>query len=232
MKFVTAALVFSAVGTSEAFVGPATRNAPASNTYSYEYSSIGSPSSRFSFSPPLHLTPQQGKQLVAAYEVECTRQRPVSDDEDRIDGPGPILGGSSTPSSTDKLASARSFVSRVFSIPSAVIKRHPRQSDEDLTMLSASSQEATPFEALISLPKSLAQFASNNEHEDDDVVLYPVVGFRFFMVDGKPSVVPTSSHPACRLVPKQHEQEVFGWWTQSCKLDLYAEDPCQKPAEE
>jgi hypothetical protein len=224
MKLISFALLISLSGSAEAF--------GISSHHRHRAGSSGGCSSsqqeRSSACSPLHLTPQQGKQLVAAYEVECSRQRRPTDEEDGDDGVEEeefIVGkfeqaaSSKLPSSSSamepsKLAAARSFVSRVFSIPSTM--RHPRYSMDD------NENEDMPFEALISLPKSL-------NGDEDDVVLYPLVGFRIFMVDGKPSVVPTSSQAACRLFPQQ--QEVFGWWTQSCKLDIYSKDPCQKPSE-
>ena len=66
------------------------------------------------------------------------------------------------------------------------------------------------------------------QKKEDDVVYYPMVGFRFF--DGIDSVFPTTSHVSCMMpTKKQKEEEVYGWYSSSCKLDLFSENVCENP---
>ena len=66
------------------------------------------------------------------------------------------------------------------------------------------------------------------QNKEDDVVYYPMVGFRFF--EGIDSVFPTTSHVSCMMPTKsQKEEEVFGWYSSSCKLDLFSDNVCQNP---
>lgn len=66
------------------------------------------------------------------------------------------------------------------------------------------------------------------QKKETDIVYYPMVGFRFF--EGIDSVFPTTSHVSCMMPTKsQKEEEVFGWYSSSCKLDLFADNVCQNP---
>ena len=66
------------------------------------------------------------------------------------------------------------------------------------------------------------------KHPNDDVVYYPMVGFRFFK--GIESVFPTTSHVSCTMPTKsQKEEKVYGWFSSSCKLDVFSDDVCQNP---
>lgn len=61
-----------------------------------------------------------------------------------------------------------------------------------------------------------------------DVVYYPMIGFRFF--EGIDTVFPTTCHASCMMPTKgQQEEEVYGWYSSSCKLDLFSEDVCHNP---
>lgn len=66
------------------------------------------------------------------------------------------------------------------------------------------------------------------EHPHHDVVYYPMVGFRFF--EGIDDVFPTTSHVSCTMPTKaQKEEEVFGWFSPSCGLDMFSDDVCHNP---
>ena len=95
----------------------------------------------------LNLVPAQGKQLVAAFEAESAspQQHPGTAEEKPI-------GLIAKPASR-----AKAFVSRIFSIPGAIMGRHPA---------------AEP--ALVDLP---VVASAGTERDTDDVVLYPIVGF-------------------------------------------------------
>jgi len=64
--------------------------------------------------------------------------------------------------------------------------------------------------------------------KQEDVVYYPMVGFRFF--EGIDSVFPTTCHVSCLMPTKsQKEEEVYGWFSPSCELDFFSEDICHNP---
>ena len=66
------------------------------------------------------------------------------------------------------------------------------------------------------------------QKKEHDVVYYPMVGFRFF--EGIDSVFPTTSHVSCLMPTKnQKEEEVYGWFSLSCKLDVFSDDVCRNP---
>jgi hypothetical protein len=100
-------------------------------------------------------------------------------------------------------AAAKSFAHRVFSLPSSMIKRHPHPKWEGFA------------------PKQL----------EKDVVYYPVVGFQFVHTDGGDIALPTTGHAACQLNTQTQTEDVVGWFSPSCKLDAFSEDPCHKPKE-
>jgi hypothetical protein len=70
------------------------------------------------------------------------------------------------------------------------------------------------------------EFKKNQQQ--DDVVLYPIVGFHFVQNHGQSIALPTTSHPACSIL-RNRDEEVSGWFSPACMLDLFAEDPCHEP---
>ena len=122
-----------------------------------------SPSRTTSSSTQLNLVPAQGKQLVAAFEAGVEHQKHPGTEEEKP------IGVIAKPASA-----AKAFVSRIFSIPGAVMGRHPA---------------AEP--ALVELPTVAT------EGDNDDVVLYPIVGFQF--VNGGQQVLPTTTNAAFTL---------------------------------
>lgn len=88
---------------------------------------------------------------------------------------------------------ARELISRIFSLPSAIVR--------------PSAMEITNVE-----------FSSN---ENDDVVIYPVVGFRYVRVGDEYHALPTTSNAACQLrnLPGKQHESVFGWFSPACFLD-------------
>lgn len=98
-------------------------------------------------------------------------------------------------------AAARALVSRIFSLPSAMFIPHPES--EDFPMFS-------------------------RKNEEKDVVLYPIVGFKFFQHGDSYVALPTTSHAACRLV-RNTDEDLVGWFSPSCRLDEFSEDPCHSP---
>lgn len=182
----------------------------------------------------LSLVPGQGNQLVAAYTAASCKG-----DNQSVESPVPVakkVGTSpegpdaaaagaveSHPSSSSShwraLAGSRSFVARLFHIPSGAIKSHPHP---DAEMIKPSHQA--------SFPHSFMPHQPSQPPKEHDSVLYPIVGFRFVTTDdGEAMALPTTSNASCSLHLQKRTEGVVGWYSPSCKLDLYSEDPCHKP---
>mmetsp|Transcript_27223 Transcript_27223/g.59964 ORF Transcript_27223/g.59964 Transcript_27223/m.59964 type:complete len:199 (+) Transcript_27223:109-705(+) len=70
--------------------------------------------------------------------------------------------------------------------------------------------------------------SDDNENPNADVCYYPMVGFQY--IAGVDTALPTKSTAACAMPTKsQREEEVFGWFSSSCKLDVFSEDVCHNP---
>eukprot|EP00428_Durinskia_dybowskii_P052666 CAMPEP_0170330176 /NCGR_PEP_ID=MMETSP0116_2-20130129/66018_1 /TAXON_ID=400756 /ORGANISM="Durinskia baltica, Strain CSIRO CS-38" /LENGTH=182 /DNA_ID=CAMNT_0010583339 /DNA_START=119 /DNA_END=667 /DNA_ORIENTATION=- len=136
----------------------------------------------------LNLVPGQGNQLVAAYNAATCKKD--EEDNDGVDGSTPA------PVTTSVQESSRTFVNKVFHLPS--VRRHPYPKAEGL-----------------------------DNHIESDVVYYPMIGFTFCRNGDRVIALPTKSNVSCRL-PVQEEQ-VYGWFSPVCKLDLYSDDPCRNP---
>jgi hypothetical protein len=138
------------------------------------------------FAPPLkvsstttklHLTPEQGSQLVAAWNAACSHK-----DDDGNYHYEEIHHHQEEKSMNMK--SARGFVSRVFSIPSSMIRRHPHPKEEGFDH-------------------------PHPKEEGFDVVYYPIVGFQF--VQGHSRVFPTTAYATACHLPST--LPVYGWFT-------------------
>jgi hypothetical protein len=181
----------------------------------------------------LSLIPGQGGQLVAAFNVASFKREvgPVSVDKKKsVDDSRASEGPPSSSSSHWRaLASSRSFVARLFHIPSGVIRSHPHPDAEWVRPSTQHHHHPSSTFPHNFLPQNHRQ---HRQERADTVLYYPVVGFRFVpTVDGGRSMVlPTTSHAACRLRPlHERSEEVVGWYSPACKLDLYSEDPCHEP---
>jgi hypothetical protein len=132
----------------------------------------------------LNLMPGQGSQLVAAYNAaSCQKEQGKSQIDIKV-------RTDVTDHEEQALNAARSFASRLFSVPSALI----------------------------------------SGRQQDDIVLYPLVGFKLVHYDDQVIVLPTKSHVACRLPSsKMDEEGVVGWFSPACSLNLYAEDISEDP---
>jgi hypothetical protein len=148
----------------------------------------------------LNLLPCQGNQLKAAYNAGTCKS-----DETTATGTQEVVVEEQN---RGPAAAARSFASRLFSLPSSVIKRYPNHEAEEI-------------------PEGFSVWR-RKEKKQDDVVLYPVIGFHFVQSDGRFIALPTVSHASCPIHRNQDE-DVFGWYSPACKLDHFAEDPCHKP---
>jgi hypothetical protein len=132
----------------------------------------------------LNLLPGQGNELVAAYNAATFQENEQEEDQ-----AVPVTLEMDHPKDDRASAAARSFASRLFSLPSTLIKRS----------------------------------------QNYDVVLYPMVGFKFVHHEDKFIALPTKSHMSCRLPSARNDEEVYGFFSPACSLDLYATDISQDP---
>ncbi|CAB9523193.1 expressed unknown protein [Seminavis robusta] len=163
-----------------------------------------------SSSTRLNLVPEQGKQLEAAVTAAYAKAEEESSSSSTATLTPP-------PCPKKRLSSARAFVSRVFSLPS-VIRGHPHPKLEGLSEDDA-ALETTTWEW--------------QDGPQDDVVLFPLVGFQF--VQDAPNhygVLPSSTacNPSCRLRTNAADEEHVGWFSKACHLqNLYADNYCEEP---
>eukprot|EP00542_Grammatophora_oceanica_P022013 CAMPEP_0194033414 /NCGR_PEP_ID=MMETSP0009_2-20130614/6122_1 /TAXON_ID=210454 /ORGANISM="Grammatophora oceanica, Strain CCMP 410" /LENGTH=171 /DNA_ID=CAMNT_0038674107 /DNA_START=122 /DNA_END=637 /DNA_ORIENTATION=+ len=79
---------------------------------------------------------------------------------------------------------------------------------------------------LFSLPASLLHPRKEEHHDEEDLVKFPVVGFRY----SPGSKQPIATSGSCRIPLHLHNEEVFGWYSKACFLqpfdsDSYAKNP-------
>ena len=158
----------------------------------------------------LFLLPSQGAQLAAAgscaYDQDQqkhSRSNKKTGDQDHeysvlLKDAGGTITEISPASSHHSHSLARSFVSRVFSLPATLL--HPRENRDD--------------------------------DNDEDCILYPVVGFQLFQDDDTHfcRALPTTSNPSCRLLPPN--QMLVGYYSPACHLKYDGDDDTkysQKP---
>ncbi|GFH49593.1 hypothetical protein CTEN210_06069 [Chaetoceros tenuissimus] len=149
---------------------------------------VGS-ASAFAPAPPrssstaLHLKTSQGQQLVAAAAaIEHKDTNGVKKDV--------------TPT-----GAAREAVTRIFNLPSEILKIQKETLDIDLP------------------------FLANGEQED--FVYYPLVGFQFVKVEERVVALPSSTVGAINIKNRAQaqKQEVFGWYSPTCQLgNPYSDD--------
>mmetsp|Transcript_7719 Transcript_7719/g.11048 ORF Transcript_7719/g.11048 Transcript_7719/m.11048 type:complete len:161 (+) Transcript_7719:176-658(+) len=78
-------------------------------------------------------------------------------------------------------------------------------------------EEITPVSAARSFVSRIFELPSHL-HREDDIVYYPIVGFRWVPCDKDGyRVLPTSSVASCR-VPNLTKEETVGWFSPACKL--------------
>ena len=154
----------------------------------------------------LFLLPSQGAQLAAAGSCAYDQDKQKhtlsnkTADQQYHDNTVPLTHkGEDTSTEISFAASshhshsvARSFVSRVFSLPATLL--HPRE---------------------------------NNDSDDEQCSLYPVVGFQLVHDDDTHfcRAFPTTSNPSCRLMPTN--QELVGYYSPACHLNCDGDDDIQ-----
>jgi len=153
---------------------------------------------------PLHLVPGQGNQLAAYNAANYKNEKNDDDDIDDVEEEEFKFIPTISVEQTAEPA-ARSFVQRAFNLPSNKIRRHPH-------------------------PKAEWVETSPPTSDEKDVVLYPVLGFTFCRNGDRVVALPTTSNVSCRLPTRSSKhEELYGWFSPVCKLDMYSEDPCHPP---
>lgn len=158
-------------------------------------------------SSSLNLLPDQGNQLVAAYNAFSETQRKESKAAKSKAGAADTAAAASIGIvkedwKASTIAVSKNILSRIMQGPSVL---HPLER--------GSSNNGNSYD---------------NENPNNDVCYYPMVGFRY--IAGVDTALPTKSTAACAMPTKsQKEEEVFGWFSSSCKLDLFSEDVCHNP---
>ena len=181
-----------------------------------------------SSSSHLYLVPEQGKQLEAAMNAAYAR----AEQQNHY-----LNGDDATTTTAEATAtttlerpplsqSARSFVARVFALPSHIIRGHPHPNLEGLPVTTV---EASTSDIAESSFGDWENSADNNNH--DDVVLFPLVGFQ--CVQDGPNhyrALPSKTNASCRLkAPGSQEEVVVGWFSKACHLDFYGDHYCDEP---
>lgn len=163
---------------------------------------------------PLHLVPSQGPQLAAASCASLAKKAGDSSEDAGAavlsrDAPSapidqPLVEVSGLPGETPlsvaiSTGAARDFVSRIFSLPAALRSRAASALDSE------SDDDGAPV---------------GECESDDEVVMYPVVGFRWVEPkDGTAMRVlppPVSESGGCSI--QAPDQQVYGWFSKACKL--------------
>ena len=149
-------------------------------------------------SSTLSLVPSQGSQLEAAFNAACCNKNAVDDDDDDDDY---YRDSSSTTS-----LSATTTTTIAPPAPPAL-----------------RTQALTAARAFVSRvfskPSSLL-----HPLEEEDVVLYPIIGFRLCASSSSSDkkglvALPTISNASCRILPLH--QQVYGWYSPACHLDQH-----------
>ena len=156
----------------------------------------------------LQLIPGQGNQLVAAYNAATCKK--IEDGQEQ------------EANKEEETAGGETIIQLVK--PSA-----PSKADDEPSSPASQSLASRIF----SLPSALIGNRKSHKKSDknDDIVLYPLVGFKLVHHDEKVIALPTKSHVACRLpVSSRKDEDVYGWYSPSCSLNLYAQDISENPS--
>lgn len=141
----------------------------------------------------LALLPSQGAQLEAAINAGCVRYpRDAVKEEDQKANSDVVVQGDQR---RTRFSSACELVSRMIYHPTL------NEADDFITILH-------PF-----------KHDSALNQEEDDVVLFPINGFRLIYDNKVVRALPTTSNPACRITaPEQRKEVLYGWFSPGCRL--------------
>ena len=111
-----------------------------------------------------------------------------------------------------------------------------KEEEEEATRISKVEEKATPNNAARTFIAKMFQrpsgmklrFPQASERDEDDLVIYPIVGFAFVKLeDGSTRAVPSvNARSECNIDSYRQTriEPTYGWFSPSCQLDLYAED--------
>jgi len=164
----------------------------------------------------LYLVPSQGCQLAAAYAAASVKDEDRSQFRDQFSDKSfsEQMNGKqleSSPQNIEPTHAAREFVSRLFSIPSNILPHGASNGQQ--------SWLHNPFEQ---------NEVRINENEDD-VVLFPIVGFTIVTTeDDEMKVLPSHNTPrgSCNLesVRRARDLPLYGWFSPCCPLGHLYDD--------
>jgi len=174
-------------------------------------------------SSSLEMRPGQGNQLAAAYNAATC-------DKEQEEEVGMFRRHEEHNQEQDNtshwraLASSKSFLTRVFHKPAV---KHPI-ADVDVDVDIDVDQSHSP-RFLFPFTNFLRNLNHKNDNEEE-AVYYPIVGFTF--VKGCDNALSMHTQGSIRMpTTSQKKQEVYGWYSTSCKLDLCTDDEtmCHNP---
>jgi hypothetical protein len=173
----------------------------------------------------LSLLPEQGNQLAAAYNAAASidHKQPIVEhtaaDEEAHQEQEQQQEEEDNTSHWRAISTSKSFLNRLFHKPSATKQLDSNDSN--------TAETATQKFHLGTFLHNLSH-PNYNHNKEDEIYLYPIIGFQF--VKGCQDALPTLSHASIRIPTKtQKEEEVVGWYTKCCKLDLFSDDVCHSP---
>eukprot|EP00536_Pseudo-nitzschia_multiseries_P003104 jgi/Psemu1/284196/fgenesh1_pg.44_\ len=198
----TSALFLSAVllsGPTEAFTTHV--HTHLSNTHQHQH---------LQQSSALRLLPDQGNQLVAAYNALSESQLKETK-------------ATTTAAATNSSNKAPIEVSKDIRVVADEAEAAPRSKWRESTIAASKSLLSKIFQGPAVLHPLELKFG-----RPEDVCYYPMVGFRY--IEGVDTVLPTKASASCSMPTRsQREEELFGWFSSSCKLDLFSDDVCVNP---
>mmetsp|Transcript_33013 Transcript_33013/g.33455 ORF Transcript_33013/g.33455 Transcript_33013/m.33455 type:complete len:235 (+) Transcript_33013:132-836(+) len=176
-------------------------------------------------SSSLEMRPGQGNQLAAAYNAATCDKEQEEEEVGMFHRRHEELNQEQDHSSHWRaLASSKSFLTRVFHKPAV---KHPiADVDVDIDNQFQSPRFQFPFTNFL---RNLNHHKNDNEEE---AIYYPIVGFTF--VKGCDNALSMHTQGSIRMpTTSQKKQEVYGWYSTSCKLDLCTDDEtmCHNPIE-
>jgi hypothetical protein len=172
----------------------------------------------------LSLLPEQGNQLAAAYNAAASidHKQPIvehtaADEEAHLEQEQQEEEDNT--SHWRAISTSKSFLNRLFHKPSAT---------KQLNCNDSNTAETTTQKFHLGTFLHNLSHPNYNHNKEDEIYLYPIIGFQF--VKGCQDALPTLSHASIRIPTKtQKEEEVVGWYTKCCKLDLFSDDVCHSP---
>lgn len=178
-------------------------------------------------SSSLEMLPGQGNQLAAAYNAASCDKKEEEEVGMFHRHEEELPQEQDHSSHWRAIASSKSFLTRVFHKPAV---KHPI-ADGVVDVDESPSQSPRFHFPFTNFLRNLNHHKNNNHnHEVEEAIYYPIVGFTF--VKGCDDALPTHTQGSIRMpTTSQKKQDVYGWYSTSCKLDLCTDDEtmCHSP---